>query len=148
MAELSHRRIASLATDGAASQHELDQVTAALAAARAMLAEAEAQEAYAVVKAPFAGVVTHRTVDAGDLAGPGQPLLTLVAPGALKVVADLPAHRAGQIRVGDRVLVQIPGAADLEATVVRAVPALGQGSRTFRVEATLANVPADVMPGS
>lgn len=148
LAELSHRRVASLAADGAASQHELDQVTAALAAAQAMLAEAEAQEAYAVVTAPFAGVVIDRTVDAGDLAGPGQPLVTLVAPGALKVVADLPGHRAGQIQVGDRVVVQIPGSLDLDATVIRSVPALGQGSRTFRVEATLDDVPADVVPGA
>lgn len=147
LAERSHRRVASLAVDGAASEHELDQVTAALAAARAMLAEAEAQEAYAVVKAPFAGLITHRTIDAGDLAGPGQPLLTLVAPGALKVVADIPAHRAGQIRVGDRVRIQLPDATVLDASITRSVAALGQGSRTFRVEATLADAPANVMPG-
>ena len=150
LAEQSHRRVASLASDGAASQHELDQTTAAVAAARAMLAEAEAQEAYAVIRAPFAGVVTTRTVDAGDLAGPGQPLLTLVAPGALKIVADVPAHRAGSINVGDEVGVQLPGARvpAVTALVTRAVPAFGQGSRTFRVEAALTDSPAGVMPGA
>ena len=148
LAESSHRRVAALAADGAASQHELDQVTAALEAAQAMQSEAEAQQAYAVVKAPFAGVITHRSVDPGDLAGPGQPLVTLVAPGALKVVADLPAQRAGEIEVGDEVFVQLSGAGVMRASVTRSVPALGQGSRTFRVEAALADAPAGVMPGS
>lgn len=148
LAERSHRRVAALAADGAASQHELDQVTAAMESAQAMQAEAEAQQSYAVVKAPFAGVITHRTVDAGDLAGPGQPLVTLVAPGALKVVADLPAQRAGQIQVGDQVLVRLAGPTVMRASITRSVPALGQGSRTFRIEAALTDAPAGVMPGA
>jgi RND family efflux transporter MFP subunit len=148
LAERSHRRMAALAADGAASQHELDQATAALEAARAMLAEAEAQQAYAVVKAPFAGLITHRAVDPGDLAGPGRPLVTLVAPGALEVVADLPAHRAGDIQPGDEIQVRLPGGSALAAVVTRSVPALGSGSRTFRVEAALDGAPAGLMPGA
>jgi RND family efflux transporter MFP subunit len=148
LAEHSHRRMAALAADGAASQHELDQATAALGTARAMLAEAEAQQAYAVVKAPFAGVITHRAVDPGDLAGPGRPLVTLVAPGALKVVANLPAHRAGDIHVGDEVRVRLPDGGTLDAIVTRSVPALGAGSRTFRVEAALDGAPAGLVPGA
>lgn len=149
LAEQSYRRVAALAADGAASQQELDQATASLEAARAALEEAEAQQAYAVVRAPFSGVVTTRRVDPGDLALPGHPLLTLVAPGALKAVAELPAQRAGSVRKGGSVTVEIPDA-DLavEATVTRVVPALGPGSRTFRVEATLADAPEGVIPGA
>jgi len=147
LAETSHRRVASLASDGAASQHELDQVTAKLEAARAGLAEAEAQQAYAVVKAPFTGVVTQRWVDAGDLAGPGAPLLTVVEAGALKVVADLPGHRAGQVRRGDQVWVEMPGGARLDAVVSHVVPALGTGSRSFRVEVRLDQSTEAAMPG-
>ena len=151
LAQRSYDRVSALAADGAASQHELDQVTAALQGAQAQLAEAEAQQAYAVVKAPFAGVVTQRHVDGGDLANPGHPLLTLVAPGALKVVADIPAHRAGTVKAGDAVMVRIPGGGEdlvLHASVTRSVPALGPGSRTFRLEAVLAHAPDDVIPGS
>jgi RND family efflux transporter MFP subunit len=126
LAQASHRRVDNLAKDGAASQQELDQATAALAAAGAMLAEAEAQEAYAVVRAPFDGVVTARSVDAGDLALPGQPLLVLVAPGALKVVADLPAQRSGGLKAGDAVRVRLEGSDEqVMARITRVVPALG-----------------------
>jgi RND family efflux transporter MFP subunit len=149
LARASHRRVENLARDGAASQQELDQARAALDAAAAMLAEAEAQEAYAVVHAPFDGIVTVRNVDAGDLALPGHPLLVLVAPGALKVVADLPAQRSGALKVGDAVRVRLEGSDEhVSARITRVVPALGGSSRTFRVEAVMQGAPSGAVPGA
>ena len=149
LAQRTHRRIESLAADGAASQAELDRVTANLQAARAQLLEARAQDSYAEVRAPFAGEVTSRSVDPGDLAVPGRPLLTMVAPGALKVTADLPAYRAGSLGPGDTVTVRVAGVApSLVAQVTRVVNALGAGSRTFRVEARLVDAPASVLAGA
>jgi RND family efflux transporter MFP subunit len=149
LAKASHRRVENLARDGAASQQELDQATAALAAATAMRREAEAQEGYAVVRAPFDGIVTRRTVDGGDLALPGQPLLVMVAPGALKVVADLPGTRAGSLRDGETITVLVEGVAEpLTARVSRVVSALGGASRTFRVEAALEHTPEGALAGS
>lgn len=147
LAERSYRRIDNLHADGAASQQELDQTRAALEGARAQRVEAEAQEAYAVVRAPFDGVISQRNVDPGDLAAPGRPLLTLVGSHGLKVVAKLPARRAGTLAVGDTVGVRMDGNA-LAARIARVVPALGQGSRTFQVEATLDEVARGVIPGS
>ncbi|MCG6954654.1 MAG: efflux RND transporter periplasmic adaptor subunit [Gemmatimonadetes bacterium] len=147
LAERSYTRIENLQADGAASLQELDQAKAALEGARAQRVEAEAQEAYAVVRAPFGGVVTRRDVDPGDLAVPGRPLFTLVAPGALKVVAELPGQRAGTLSVGDRIRVRAEGVAHA-GRVTRVVPALGEGSRTFRVEATLDGSTAGLIPGT
>lgn len=147
LAERSFGRVENLQRDGAASQQELDQMRASVEAARAMVTQAEAQQAYAVVRAPFDGVVTERFVDPGALALPGRPLLVLVASGALKVVADLPAERAGGISVGDEVGVQVNGSARM-AKVSRVVPALSGGSRTFRVEALLDGPTAGLLPGS
>lgn len=149
LARTSHRRVENLARDGAASQQELDRATAALAAARAMLAEAEAQGAYAVIRAPFDGVVTHRSVNPGDLALPGHPLLVVVAPGALKVVADLPSQRAGTLSVGQAVTVRLAGSTGaVGARIVRVVPALGGSARTFRVEAVMDDAPAHALAGA
>lgn len=149
LARASHRRVENLARDGAASQQELDQATAALAAARAMLAEAEAQGAYAVLRAPFDGVVTHRTVDPGDLAVPGHPLLSMVAPGALKVVADLPSQRAGSLSAGTSAGVRLEGSeGTVPARIVRVVPALGGSARTFRVEAVMDDAPGSALAGA
>jgi RND family efflux transporter MFP subunit len=147
LAQRSFKRIENLHADGAASLQELDQARAALAGAEAQRAEAQAQESYAVVRAPFDGVVTRRDVDPGDLAVPGRPLFTMVASGALKVVADLPAQRAGALSAGDPVRVRLNGEVR-EARVTRVVPALGSGSRTFRVEGLLDGGSTDVLPGT
>lgn len=149
LAEQSFRRIESLAADGAASQAELDEVTARLEAARAQLEEARAQQAYAEVRAPFAGEVTERSVDPGDLAVPGRPLLALVAPGALEVMAELPAYRAGSLEAGRTLTARVAGVDEpLAAEVTRVVNALGSGSRTFRVEARLLDAPPGVLAGA
>jgi RND family efflux transporter MFP subunit len=147
LAERSFTRVENLQRDGAASQQELDQARAGLEGARAMATEAEAQQSYAVVRAPFDGVVTRRTVDPGDLALPGQPMLVMMAPGAIKVVAELPAQRAGSISTGDAVRITSGGRVDA-ARVTRVVPALVGESRTFRVEASLVDPVTGLIPGT
>jgi RND family efflux transporter MFP subunit len=149
LAERSFRRIDNLAADGAASQQELDRARASVEAARAGVATAEAQEAYAVVRSPFSGVVRTRDVDPGDLAVPGRPLLTVVSPGSLKVVADLPAQRADALLPGVEIPVQIAGIdAVLPARITRVSPALAPRSRTRRVEATPVGSWEGVMTGA
>ncbi|MEX2468094.1 MAG: efflux RND transporter periplasmic adaptor subunit [Gemmatimonadota bacterium] len=136
LAEKNHGRIERLAEEGAASTLELDRSLAGLEAARSALAEAEAQEAYVVVRAPFDGVITARRVDAGDLANPGVPLLSMVDPGAIKIVADLPGHLVGSFQEGAEVEVELVGAGGpVGARVIRVVPAVRSQGRTFRLEA-------------
>lgn len=146
VARKAYERIESLAADGAASEQELDEATARLESAESALEEAMAQEAYSVLRAPFAGVVTDRRADAGDLAVPGQPILTLSGGGRLQVRADLPARLAGSVRVGDALPLIHDGRA-LTATVTRVVPALERETRRFRVEARLSSG-SGVLPGA
>lgn len=149
LAERSHRRISNLAADGAASRSELDEVTARLAAARAGLREARAQEEYVDVRAPFSGEIASRSVNPGDLAAPGRPFLRLVAHDALEVHADVPAQRAGSLAPGRTVTVRVADVKKpIRAEISRVSRALASGSRTFRVEATLDDPPAGVLPGA
>jgi multidrug efflux pump subunit AcrA (membrane-fusion protein) len=45
---------------------------------------------FALVTAPFDGIVLATHVEAGDLAAPGRPLATLYAPGRLRAVVQVP----------------------------------------------------------
>ena len=141
-------RIVALEMDGAATPQELDDARARLAMAEAEVQRAESQFGYVNLSAPFAGVVTERRVDPGDLVVPGQPALTLVSSGGLEVRADLPGERASQVKAGDPVTVVVPGAR-LPALVTRVVPALEGASRRFRVEVALEAPPAaaGLVPG-
>lgn len=134
-AEGRFERIRNLEADGAATAQELDDARAALETARARLQEALAQREYVVLRAPFAGVVTSRGVDPGDLAVPGRPVLSMVRPGSLEVVADLPAGPAAGLSAGDDLSVVDPAGGTRHAVAVtRMSPAQVPASRRIRVE--------------
>jgi RND family efflux transporter MFP subunit len=147
-----HRRIASLAKDGAATAQELDDAEARLEMAEAGLLDARAQREYVVLRAPFAGVITRRMADPGDLALPGMPILTMIGTGGLKVEADLPAELAGRLAVGTPVTLYWSEKRErFPARVARVVPAVERRSRRFRVEAIFEAGPEgqpDIPPGT
>lgn len=132
----THQRLENLVRDGAATDQELDQARARMKMAEASLAEARSNRDYVVLKAPFAGTVTARYVDPGDLAQPGQPVLTISGSSGVKVIADAPAPLASRVAVGDavRVLDQKTGR-HWPATVTRRVPVIERTSNRFRLEA-------------
>lgn len=144
-------RIEPLNVDGAATDQELDDARAAFAVAEAGLAEARAQQAYTVLRAPFSGVVTARNVDPGDLVSPGQHVLTLSGTGELEVDADLPGALEGRVNVGDSLtLVRPETGSRIPVAVTRVAPALEAATRRFRVEAPLPADAADsgLVPGA
>jgi RND family efflux transporter MFP subunit len=108
-------RSRDLRRQGFISQAAVDsaeaQLRAALAAvdqARALGAQSALARSLARVTAPLDGVVLATHVEAGDLAMPGKPLLTLYAPGRLRAVVDIPASRMATARQATRVEVQLP----------------------------------------
>lgn len=146
VATKTYSRLENLVRDGAATDQELDQARAQMKTAEANLAEARSNRDYVVLKAPFAGTVTARYVDPGDLALPGQPMLTISGSSGVKVVADAPAPLAGRIAVGDAVRVLDPETGrHWPATVTRRVPVIDQASNRFRLEARFDDS-ADAIP--
>jgi RND family efflux transporter MFP subunit len=80
------------------AQTRLRAAQAGLEQARAGRAQAQVHQGYATVRAPFDGVVLATHAEAGDLAAPGRPLLTVYAPGRLRAVVDVPASRQASAR--------------------------------------------------
>lgn len=100
------------------AQADLDLLSAAvrpsaIAAAEAGIAQAEAgvQAAQAAISntaltAPFAGTVTSLAIASGELALPGQPVITLADLSQLQVeTTDLSERDLGRVAVGTRVVV-------------------------------------------
>ena len=124
-ADRAFRRIEALHGDGAATDQELDDARSAFRVAEAALEEVRAQRAYTAIRAPFAGVVTARSIEPGDLAVPGRPVLTLAGSGALEAVADLPATWEGRVAVGDSLELVRPETGErIPVRVARLAPAV------------------------
>lgn len=79
------------------------------AAAQAALRTARSQLSYADVRAPFAGTVVAKYVDAGQLAAPGQPLLALQSAGHLQVQVQVDSRAFEHLRLGQSVAVTYDG---------------------------------------
>lgn len=142
-AELMATRMRALYADSAAPKAQLDAAEAGLARARAAVAAARAGEAelqavagYAVVRAPFAGVVTQRFVDPGAFAAPGAPLVTVQDGRRLRIAATVSPEVARAVTRGSTVQVTVEGVPG-EATVEGVVPAAA-GS-LYTVNAILPN---------
>ncbi len=151
-AETQARRIRALYGDSAAARAQLDQAEATLARADAALRQAGAAEQevaatgdYAVLRAPFGGVITRRLVDPGAFAAPGQPLLELEDPSTLRLSTTALPAVAGHLRRGDRIGGTIEGRV-VEAVVEGVVPAPGGNLAT--VNATIPNLKGEWFSGS
>lgn len=93
-----------------------------VAAARAQLAQAAAQVgavrqrlADCAVRAPFAGVITHRLMEPGEMAAPGSAVLTVTRLDPVQLRVFLTEVEVGRIRLGQAVEVFLD--ADLQAAL-------------------------------
>jgi len=136
------------------SQSALDQSSAQLKAAdaqvkalQAQLASMQAQTALHSIKAPFNGVVAQVLVSLGDSANPGQPLLSLYDPSALRLSAQIPesiaqrllTDQAPQLALNqaDNQAIQGLSAAAAAALRLQVLPAVDPQSRTVTVRVAL-----------
>lgn len=164
LAQTTFIRMQDLWNKKSISNQEFDEASAKLKAAqaahemaRARRAQLDAQaarvqqevratevtRAYAEISAPFAGIVTAKSVDPGALALPGAPLLTIEREGAYRLEASVEESRLAAIRVGQPVSVTLDGIdRALDARVAEIVPAVDAASRSYTVKIELPNVPA------
>jgi RND family efflux transporter MFP subunit len=160
LAQKTHDRMAMLHASGATAAHELDLATAGLRGAetRSMAAEARliearaavtatdeaaraarATAAFAVIHAPFEGVVTEKLAEPGNMAVPGAPLLRL-EDARLRLDVRLDESRAASLAIGHPVdvLLDRSGAAAggdaIAGTVAELSRAVDTGSHSFLVK--------------
>lgn len=154
-AERQYQRFAALAKDRFVSNAQVDQAraardaaVAARDAARAQLASAGQAADYTVVRAPYAGVVTAREVEPGETVSPGQVLMALLAPEALRIEVMVPQSAAEAIRANPRATVHLDDGRTLDAGEVTVYPAADARSHSVAVRVTLPTMDAPPTPGA
>jgi membrane fusion protein (multidrug efflux system) len=89
--------------------HEADKASAqaAVAAAQADLESAELQLSYATIVAPSDGVVTRKSVEAGQIIQPGQGLFTLIPLNDIWVTANFKETQLARVRPGQKAEIDV-----------------------------------------
>jgi len=143
------------------SQQDLEERRSGLAQAQANLAAADANvqrlrqlEGFKRVLAPFAGVITRRNVDVGDLidagGGTARALFMLSQTDPLRVYINVPQSYSQLVKAGQPVVVtqaELRGQA-FKGEVARTAAAIDTSTRTMQVEVTLPNREGLLMPGA
>lgn len=85
-------------------------LTTRVALADATVREAEIMLSYAIIRAPFDGVIAHKFVEVGDLAAPGVPLIEIEGASAFQIEAGIPDSLLGTLTPGTLANIAIPSA--------------------------------------
>ena len=115
-AQLSLDRTRELQARGFVSKGALDVAEMQFKGAQAGRDQAGAgarqsalSQGYTRVTAPYDGWVLQTHVEAGDLALPGKPIVTVYAPQPLRAVVQVPASRDDVARQASQIEIQVPG---------------------------------------
>jgi RND family efflux transporter MFP subunit len=156
-----------LSRDSVVTPQEVDEKQAAYDAAVANLASGEANykrleqlQSFERVTAPFAGVVTSRSVDVGNLvsagatlggtgSGSSRPLFTVAGTDTVRVYVNVPQSAMALVRPGaaaDILVRELPGNA-FRGIIARNARALDAASRTLLTEVQIPNPKGILLPG-
>ncbi len=149
-----YNRIKGLFDKNLVSQSEMDRASTTQAASKAQrdaalahLQQAREQFEYTRVRAPYSGIVTDRYVEVGEIANPGQKLMSGISLDQLRVLVDVPQSLIPAIRKIGKARVQLPGNGYIPATRLIIFPYAQHGSNTFRVRLDLPEGIKDLFPG-
>lgn len=154
-AEQNYKRFAALAPRQHVSEAQVDQARATrdtavamVALARAQLAEAEQQTDYTKVRAPFAGIISRRDVEPGETVSPGQQLMTLYAPEALRIQVQVPQSVAAGVHADKRASVELADGRSVGAAEVIVYPASDPDTHSVTVRIALPELKPAPPPGT
>ncbi len=152
-AATEHARVEDLFAKQLVARSMLDKASADHQAAEqktqgalARLAQAQEELEHTLVRAPYDGILVKRHVEVGELAKPGQPLVSGFSLDKLRVTADVSQALITSLRkkVAARILVADKSLAVTEMTIY---PFADPQTHTFRVRANFSSDAGGIHPG-
>ncbi|RSV44374.1 efflux RND transporter periplasmic adaptor subunit [Sphingomonas sp. ABOLE] len=160
LAKSTAARWNDLLTTHSVSQQEADEKNGELAVrnaavngARANLNRLLAMKGFATIRSPFAGVVTQRAADIGDLVGPSsgnqQPLFSVADVRKIRIYVSVPQVYSSAIHPGLPATLSVPDypGRSFTAQVVGQSGAISPQSGAFQVQLVTDNPGALLKPG-
>lgn len=142
LANRNEARMRKLFDRQAATGAEMDAAESQLLQAKAAAAEAESMQAYAIVPAPFDGVVSGKFANVGDLSTPGRAMVELEIPSGRQFEASVSESLLSNIELGDKHQIRFSELTyPVAAKLVEINPAGERSSRSWKVKWNLPDDP-------
>lgn len=144
-AEKDLKRFEALYASKSASEKEMDNVRTQYNMAKARLAAVEQMEKevaenlqYAIIRAPYDGVISGKFVQEGDMANPGMPLLSIQSKSQWKVVARIPEQDIAKLKLNDEVNIRFKAInKDIKGQIVEITPSTGSMGNQYQAKIAL-----------
>ncbi len=138
--------ISQAALDKAKSDYEIAQAQAQASAAGAQ--QSALAQSYTAVVAPYAGVVSARMVELGEMVTVGKPLMTGFDPAELRIIANVPQYKMQEIGSHPAASVEAPSLNRwIKASSVTVQPAADPRTHSTQVRVNLPPNEKGVYPG-
>ena len=155
VAQREAERTEKLVSAGALAARDVDVVHNTVSAAEAQLADARARLASAeralgdtVIRAPFAGIVSTRVVNAGDVVSPGAELFTIIDPSSMRLEASVPSEDLLALRIGATVEFTVRGYdRTFQGRIERIAPQADSTTRQVPIYVSIPNVGGRLVAG-
>ncbi|MCU6435742.1 efflux RND transporter periplasmic adaptor subunit [Undibacterium sp. Jales W-56] len=124
------------------TQNSLDLAQASLKSATSQREVAQLALADTLVKSPVDGIISKRSVQAGDKVSPDSPLFSIVNLAQLVLEAQVPSSEIPRVKIGQNVKFSVDGfgTRSFAGKVARINPAAEAGSRSMLVYVAVENV--------
>jgi membrane fusion protein (multidrug efflux system) len=131
------------------SQAEVDDAELLIESIIADQKELDVRIDYAVVRAPFSGMIGLRNVSPGSYLGAGDPVARLVQVDPLKLEFNVPERYADQVREGQTVRFSLSSDERVyEARVYATEPVINESTRSLRIRARVPNRDRELIAGA
>jgi membrane fusion protein (multidrug efflux system) len=148
-------RTEKLVSAGALAARDLDVVNNNVTAAEAQVADAKSRLASAdralgdtVIRAPLQGIVSKRSVNAGDVVSNGTELFTIIDPSSMKLEASVPSDDLSTLRVGATVEFTVRGYdTPFRGRIERIAPQADATTRQVPIYVAIPNVGGRLVAG-
>lgn len=118
-------------------------------AARARLANAQLQLADTTIVSPFAGIVSVKHANTGDVVSPGTEIYTIIDPSSMRLEASVPSNELDAVKVGATVVFEVRGypGQTFEGRIERISPVADEVTRQVPIFVSIPNRSGQLLAG-
>jgi RND family efflux transporter MFP subunit len=147
-AKANYERTKNLHTQKFISKAALDKAESDYKAAQAGSGAAGAAASHASIVSPLTGFVAQRHTEAGEMATPGRPLVTVYDPKGLRVTSSIPQYKLAEVRAHLRAKVEFPENGKwVDASKVEVLPAADPRTHTVTARVYMPDNQPGILPG-
>lgn len=146
-AQSEFKRIEDIYSKQLVSKTALDKASARFKSAKARLDQANEAMENTIVRAPYSGIVVKRHIELGELAKPGQPLMTGISLEALRANIALPQDLVNIVRKQKKATAILKDGQRIAVSKITVSPYADTENHTFQMRAELPKGDYGIYPG-